>query len=383
MASKDPSRFPSWSWSNAQPAPPRSDPAFDLHHRVPGSFDDDDDMPQPPAQPRPQQSQAPPQTSSSAPRHDTSAHQRHWPSRTCRICLETVPPTFQVPSDALPSFLTSRKPRVTYVSDDPSLGRLIRPCKCKGSSRYVHEGCLRSWRHSEAGYSARNYWSCPTCGFKYRLRRLGWGSFISSTAMQLGLTMLIFFVVVFALGFVADPIIQMYVDPYDAIANGVRGRRDYSTWAMEEEGWLEHFLKGFAGLGLLGFLKALMAMSWVNWWNFRGALPGQGGVRMGGSTGRDRLGNLSLIVVLVGAGTFLWVSTFFTSFSISVLCEPRAWYHVLRSASMLTMLQTVYKAVRAWSRRTLEHASEKVMDVPLDDDEEEFVDDDASTKAAT
>ena len=30
--------------------------------------------------------------------------------------------------------------------------------------------------------------------------------------------------------------------------------------------------------------------------------------------------------------------------------------------------------MRAWSRKTLEQAADKVMDVPLDDDEEELVD---------
>lgn len=40
--------------------------------------------------------------------------------------------------------------------------------------------------------------------------------------------------------------------------------------------------------------------------------------------------------------------------------------------------QGVYKGVRAWSRRTLEKASERVMDVPLDDDEDEFLDDNAT-----
>jgi len=36
-----------------------------------------------------------------------------------------------------------------------------------------------------------------------------------------------------------------------------------------------------------------------------------------------------------------------------------------------TRLQAVYKGVRAWSRRTLEKAGERVMDVKVDDDEEE------------
>ncbi|KAI4144789.1 MAG: hypothetical protein LQ340_006530 [Diploschistes diacapsis] len=333
------SPFPTWTWPDAAATSTGRDDTVNLHHRVPGHFEADEpststlDSQQPQSQPHGTQSQP-----------DPADQERHWPSRTCRICLETVPPTFHMPPDSLPSFLQSRKPRVTYISEDPTLGRLIRPCKCKGSSRYVHEGCLRTWRHSDAGYSVRNYWSCPTCGFRYRLQRLGWGKFLRSTGVQLGLTMVIFVIVVFALGFVADPLISLYVDPYDTIASGMGGVGDsIGGWPEEKEGWTEHFVKGFAGLGLLGFLKAILAMSW---WNWLRAFPGGGGVRVVGSTGRDRVHSLNFAVILIGAGTFLW---------------------------------TLYKGVRAWSRKTLDSVSEKVMDVPLDDDEEEFVDEDEAT----
>ncbi|MCJ1329371.1 hypothetical protein MMC10_006050 [Thelotrema lepadinum] len=358
-------RYPTWSWRGTSSSTSTDNNAVTVYQRLPGHFEPEDEQPTPTS--NPQQSQSHTSSSSTGPKtthsHSHSRHQpqseRYWPSRTCRICLESVSPTLHMPPDSLPSFLQPRKPRVTYVSDDPTLGRLIRPCKCKGSARYVHEGCLRGWRHSDAGYTARNYWSCPTCGFKYRLRRLGWGHMIGSTASQLVLTLAIFVVVVFVLGFVADPIINFYMDPYDTFASGVgnlsgegRGEGLFpgdEEW--EERGWGEHFGKGLAGLGLLGFLKALMAMSWWNWWNLRGALPGQGGgVRVGGgTTGRDRVAGVSFLVIAIGAGTFLWA---------------------------------VYKGVRAWSRRTLERASEKVMDVPLDDDEEEFVDDEKTDPQA-
>jgi hypothetical protein len=102
--------------------------------------------------------------------------QRHWKPRTCRICLETVLPTFHPPPENLPGIFQS-SPNVTYESEE---GRLIRPCKCKGTAKYVHEGCLQSWRHADPGYAKRNYWQCPTCGFRYHLMRLGWGRIISS-----------------------------------------------------------------------------------------------------------------------------------------------------------------------------------------------------------
>jgi hypothetical protein len=41
------------------------------------------------------------------------------------------------------------------------------------------------------------------------------------------------------------------------------------------------------------------------------------------------------------------------------------------SSTLLTPGQAVYKGVRSWSKRTLERAGERVMDVPLPDDEDD------------
>ena len=75
---------------------------------------------------------------------------------------------------------------------------------------------------------------------------------------------------------------------------------------------------------------------------------GGGGGGLGG-TGRDRLQGLSWVAVSVGVATFLWA---------------------------------VWKGVRAWSRRTLEQAGERVMDVPgKDEDDDDDDDDDDDSEA--
>lgn len=113
--------------------------------------------------------------------HVDPEFQKHWHPRTCRICLEQVLPSFHLPNETLPGFLAGR-PYVKYESES---GRLIRPCKCKGSSRYVHDQCLQQWRHSDRSYtSARHYWQCPTCGFRYRLQRLTWARYVSSAGKK-------------------------------------------------------------------------------------------------------------------------------------------------------------------------------------------------------
>ncbi|RAK97928.1 E3 ubiquitin-protein ligase MARCH [Aspergillus ibericus CBS 121593] len=302
---------PRWQWPSSSAASvSASDSDSDVRQRS-------EDIPQPA-----DTHQSPPETSG-----------EHYPPRTCRICLETVYPTFPPPSEHLPGFLQSKQ-RVIYKSSDPESGRLLRPCKCKGSSRYVHEGCLQLWRHADPGYGKRNYWHCPTCGFHYRLERLQWAHWISSPLTQLGLTLIVLMFTIFLLGFVADPIINLYVDPMDPILRSdLWDTRPVTSTLLEDKrtSWTEHFVKGLASLGFLSFVKAIFALS--SWQGL--TLRGTGMLGGGRNNGRNRV---AWLVIVIGVGSFLWA---------------------------------VYKAVRTWSCRALEKAGERVMDVPLPDDEDE------------
>ncbi|KAL5118996.1 hypothetical protein ACEQ8H_003125 [Pleosporales sp. CAS-2024a] len=304
---------------------------FSSERKLPGSWSWPDDIPSNQSS-RADSSSSRPQTSSTSDARSTSgtgarSRRTHWPPRQCRICLETVQPTFNVASDSLPGFLQS--PGVVYQDD---AGRLIRPCMCKGSSKYVHDSCLQAWRHADPGYARRNYWQCPTCGFKYRLARLGAGRFVGSVGAQIALTALILIVIIFILGFVADPIIGLYVDPWSYMPWNSWSRPSYGYYFEDDEPstWYEHFAKGFASMGVLGFLKVLIA-SPFSYFRFGGS----GGRAR---TGRDRVEQVSWIIIIVGVGTFL---------------------------------AAVYKGVRVWSRRTLERAGERVMDVQHDDDDDD------------
>ncbi|KXS95122.1 hypothetical protein AC578_2895 [Pseudocercospora eumusae] len=265
----------------------------------------------------------------------------HYPPRKCRICLEEVQPTFHYdPESTLPAALQP-PPKVTYESEDG--GRLLSPCKCKGSQKYVHEGCLDAWRKADPNQK-RNYWECPTCRYRYKLQRLTWSSWISSTAAQIGLTLLIFMTAIFVLGFVADPIINMYLDPVSTIATA-GGPRGSLIFEDEPATWTEHIVKGLASLGLLGFAKFMLTLSPFQWFNVRtGGIMGGGRSTVGG-TGRDRLQQLSWITIIIGIVTFLYA---------------------------------VWKGVRAWSRRTLQNAGERVLDVPGGDDDDEEEEESAS-----
>lgn len=263
---------------------------------------------------------------------DRPRRRHHYPPRTCRICLEVVEPTFHQDTSASLPAAFQPEPRVTYESEDG--GRLLRPCKCKGSQKYVHEDCLGAWRMADP-LQKRNYYECPTCRYRYQLQRLTWSSWISSTSAQVGLTLAIFVLAMFVLGFVADPIINLYLDPVTTVvtAGGPTGSLIFED---EDAGWAEHFAKGLASLGLLGFAKFLLGLSPWHWLNRSPSMMARSSV---GGNGRNRMRDLSWVAVLIGVTTFLYA---------------------------------VWKGVRAWSRRTLEKAGERVMDVPggEDDDDE-------------
>lgn len=115
----------------------------------------------------------------------------------------------------------------------------------------------------------------------------------------------------FGMGFVADPIINFYAEPYSVFTSPTSLGEKIEPIFTDGEvpTWTEHFVKGLASLGLLGFVKVLVTLSPWNWLNLRSSGIMGGGSRRSGNTGRDRLGNISWIVVLVGVCTFLWVST--------------------------------------------------------------------------
>jgi RING-variant domain len=156
------------------------------YNDMPGSWSWPTDMPDTlhqrrtrPSEPTYSQSSSPPRPEQ--PQQARPRATRTWGPRTCRICLDTVLPTFHPPSEHIPGILQP-EPRVSYDSEG---GKLISPCKCKGSQKYVHEQCLEAWRMSDPSFRARTYWECPTCKFRYKFSRLSWGRMIGSVGMYL------------------------------------------------------------------------------------------------------------------------------------------------------------------------------------------------------
>jgi hypothetical protein len=261
---------------------------------------------------------------------------RYYGPRTCRICLDVVQPKFE--SGGLFGLGGSQAP--TYDSDEPELGRLISPCKCKGTQKYVHTGCLQAWRLANVE-AERNYFTCPTCGFKYRLERLRWANVISSIWTQIALTIVMCIIIVFILGFFGDPILKFWNDPAGVVADTVGG----IFFDLEDEDeppreivpftWTRHFFKGFLSLSVVGFFKYLIALSPWQWGNLR-TISSSG--RRGGSD-RDR-DSVNWALVIIGATTALYA---------------------------------IWKGIRAICKIALERASSRVLDVGgnTEDEQEE------------
>ena len=258
-----------------------------------------------------------------------------YPTRQCRLCREEVVPTVTMSNASLPSAF--RSVNVEYKSEDE--GRLIKPCKCKGTQRYIHELCLMELRAKSPVKNA--YLKCDLCGYQYNTRRLLIHDLLLSRVMRALFTILLVIVLMFMLGFVADPIINLYVDPYETLATqrfwkpvDVTDMAD----AASESWWAQHFLKGFVSIGVMGFIKSVLLANPWHFWNLRhtGIL---GGTARTTTTGRERAINISWIAVVIGVGSALY---FF------------------------------YQQIAKFSHSTLSKMATTVIEVQMDDDDEDL-----------
>ncbi|KAK8087026.1 hypothetical protein PG994_002000 [Apiospora phragmitis] len=244
------------------------------------------------------------------PEHDPNARQ-------CRFCLEYVSPRYE---RGIGQLFGNRPAKRVYYSEDDG-GYLISPCMCKGGQRYVHEGCLQQWRYNMAGTD--NQFQCPTCQYQYQLERMTWAKRLRSPILAFVLAVSIVMFSIFLLGFVADPIISLWLDPVSTVGEGIGFfesdvEDEFPLGDLDEKGWSVHFVKGMFSSACLGVIG--------------------GGARRRGGTGRDRMENINLYLVLIGVFTFFWA---------------------------------VWTGTRKWTQRTLDMASQRVLNVQKDEEDEE------------
>ncbi|GJJ72254.1 hypothetical protein EMPS_04611 [Entomortierella parvispora] len=86
------------------------------------------------------------------------------------------------------------------VDNETELGRLISPCLCKGSSRYIHLNCLQRWR--ELSPRKESFYRCDTCHYHYSFSRPWMAKVLDRVWFPHVATVLIMFFVIYGFGWI-------------------------------------------------------------------------------------------------------------------------------------------------------------------------------------
>ncbi|KAJ1030032.1 hypothetical protein NDA16_000945 [Ustilago loliicola] len=118
-------------------------------------------------------------TEASTSSHPVSGNQDEAEEKVCRMCFAS--------EDEL-------------GDDGLSIGRLIAPCHCDGSMRYVHDTCLDQWRRQSAASEAARV--CGQCHARYRFRRKSYSNLMAFVQASQMLRILACVFVVFLTSFI-------------------------------------------------------------------------------------------------------------------------------------------------------------------------------------
>ncbi|GLC45112.1 hypothetical protein PLESTM_001687900 [Pleodorina starrii] len=133
-------------------------------------------------------------------------------AKTCRICMDD--------------------------ESDPVTNPLINPCKCSGTTKYVHRQCLLKWRTMKAGTQA--HYRCEICHYRYQFRRLWWARILGHPLTS---------GIIFAALLVTSSWLLGYVPLFEWLTGAPPG----SSVAL-------HLLNGLLLVGLLGALLMLVSL---------------------------------------------------------------------------------------------------------------------------
>jgi hypothetical protein len=98
-------------------------------------------------------------------------------------------------------------------AEETALGRLIKPCLCKGSISFVHTACLQRWRNSSASQSA--FFSCPQCHYKYRFSRTRIVGIATNPVIVGTISALLFTLIVLLSSYITTYFISWFEEPSD------------------------------------------------------------------------------------------------------------------------------------------------------------------------
>ncbi|POW19870.1 hypothetical protein PSHT_04199 [Puccinia striiformis] len=92
--------------------------------------------------------------------------------------------------------------------EDPSLGRFIQPCLCRGTMANIHVGCLQRWRITSP--SPKSFYRCDQCGYRYKLRRAKIAGLAENSVILGAVTFTVFFILVIVSGFISNWLLESY-----------------------------------------------------------------------------------------------------------------------------------------------------------------------------
>jgi len=235
-----------------------------------------------------------------------------------------------------------RKCRICLDGDDPDLGKLIKPCKCNGSIRYVHVVCLNRWRNTSTSRSA--FFQCPQCRYKYHFARTYVVGMATSPLLISFFSLNLFILLVFAASFVGSFVLRYFdnsdftyssysywfYDPISATQNFIayairlmdetaestlmdssQGNMDWSRgtpykMADTQPGiiirLLRRFILGLGVVGVTGFVQWIWSMSLTSFMHLWGP---RGGRRDRRNRGQSALSLIVILLVLAGAARAL------------------------------------------------------------------------------
>lgn len=146
--------------------------------------------------------------------------------------------------------------------ESPEQGKLFSPCHCRGTMRFIHEGCLETWRRMSA--NASSTFKCDQCSYFYRVRHTGLANFVRRPGV-VELTA----VVIFAVGVLATGMLVKWAQIGWALEAGeqmtgggagpavmAQGDGEVTHGAGQEDRWAigwSHVVQGCVGVGIIGF----------------------------------------------------------------------------------------------------------------------------------
>lgn len=166
------------------------------------------------------------------------------------------------------------------------VGRLISPCPCSGTLRFVHLECLNSWRLASA--NPRSSYQCDQCLYRYSFQRALYANILRSAVVLHALTLLAFVLavllcsgvaVLFDHGFisssaglegaVSDDFLAQLANETESEVDDVREQ----LAAIGSFSWhgihLVHFASGLVMVGASGLIS--MGVVWFPFLGARGA----------------------------------------------------------------------------------------------------------------